>query len=264
MSRLPLAKKELGQHWLEDTASLQAMVLSGNILNSDTVLEVGPGTGTLTNELINTGAEIICLEYDKQRFNDLSRRYNNTSNVKIIHGDIRKFDFNDLPKDYKIVANIPYYLTANLMRQLNETANKPAVAVLLVQKEVAERLSAQAGNLSMVAVFAQVYYKITKGIEVSAELFTPPPKVDSQIVILERLAKPLAQVDKNFEDLVKAGFMQKRKKLRTSLAPAIGVSKEDVEMYLKQANISLDARAQELTIADWQNLTRLTQNPYLL
>lgn len=256
-SNLPIAKKSLGQHWLEDEQSLGAMVLAAGVSKDDVVLEIGPGTGTLTEKLIGTGAQVIALEFDESRYKDLSKKFKNSSQVKIIQGDIRKFDFSDLPQGYKIVANIPYYLTANLLRMLVDTTSKPAVAVLLVQKEVAERIAEGPGRLSQIAVFTQVCYKPSLGQIVSAEMFTPKPKVDSQILVLERIIDPEFELSDNFIATVKAGFQQKRKKLITSLAGYLGVEKKAVGAWLGQANISLDVRAQELSLNDWFNLNSI-------
>lgn len=260
MSKLPFAKKSLGQHWLEDKASLEAMVRAACITEADTILEIGPGTGTLTDELAISGAHVRALEFDEQRFHDLGRKYGQDSRVSIIQGDIRTFDLQTLPKDYKIVANIPYYLTANLLRKLVDADNKPSTAVLLVQKEVAQRIVARQGNLSQIAVFTQVYYQPTLGQVVSAHLFLPPPKVDSQILVLERKRVPDFEINDHFVRTVKAGFSEKRKKLRSSLAGGLGINKEAADSILKAVNLNPDARAQELSAADWQKLSEYIQN----
>lgn len=255
MAKLPLAKKSLGQHWLEDDTSLDAMVQSAQVVSSDTILEIGPGTGTLTDKLIATGANILALEFDQQRLQELKRKYNKVGNVQLIAGDIRRFDFANLPKNYKIVANIPYYLTANLLRILTDISNQPEIAVLLVQKEVAQKVVAKPGDLSQVAIFTQVVYQPTLDLIVPAQLFIPPPKVDSQILILTKRQVPLFSINDVFTRVVKAGFSEKRKKLRTSLSGGLGISKFDAEVLLQKANINLDARAQELELIQWHKLS---------
>ena len=257
---LPYAKKQLGQHWLEDFTSLQAMITDGQVNADDFVLEIGPGTGTLTHQLTESGAKILALEYDNERYRDLKKAYSNISSVELVQGDVRSFDFNNLPKDYKIVANIPYYLTANLMRLLSDVGNKPKTAVLLVQKEVAERLSAKSGDLSIVAIFAQNYYDIKKTRVVRAELFTPPPKVDSQIVVLERRNSPLIAIDEDLAWTIKAGFAQKRKKLYSSLASGLGLSKQEVKQHLKNAGVNPDIRAQDVEITEWAKISKSIKN----
>lgn len=257
---LPFAKKSLGQHWLEDEISLSAMVEAAHIAETDTVLEIGPGTGTLTEKLAATGARVIALEFDQQRYKELDRKYKKQDNIEVLQGDIRTYDLTHLPKSYKIVANIPYYLTANLLRKLVDAENQPLIAVLLVQKEVAQRIVAEKGDLSQVAVFTQVYYKPSLGQIVPADLFTPPPKVDSQILILNRREQSDFKLDGYFINTVKAGFSQKRKKLRSSLTHGLGIKREQAEQLLAGAHLSPDSRAQELSIDDWRRLTEKIKN----
>jgi 16S rRNA (adenine1518-N6/adenine1519-N6)-dimethyltransferase len=260
MSQMPLAKKQLGQHWLEDSDSLRALVEAANIKNDDTVFEIGPGTGTLTQELLNTGVKTVALEFDEQRFADLKIKYKDSRQIKIISGDIREFDFSSLPGDYKIVANIPYYLTANLFRILTLITNKPTTAVLLVQKEVAQRVCATPGKLSKVAVFTQLFYEPCFGKVIPANLFTPPPKVDSQILVLQRRSKPFAVLDGNLEKLINAGFGQKRKKLKTNLSAGLMIDKKKITEIMLTAGFSENTRAQELSLYDWVKLAGLVNN----
>ncbi len=258
MSDVPFAKKQLGQHWLSDETILTDICDFAEVAAHDVVLEIGPGTGTLTDRLIATGAEVIALEYDEQRFKDLTKKYANQPTKKIFvqWGDIRTYDFANMPERYKIVANIPYYVTAFLVRRLTEAdAHKPLSATLLVQKEVAERLAASPGNLSISAIAAQFYYQVDLGSVVGPEYFTPPPKVDSQVVKLTRREKPLFEVDpKIFFRLVKAGFSEKRKKLRSSLSGGLRLQKTEVETLLSKAGIDHNKRAQELSLSEWNDL----------
>lgn len=258
MSELPQAKKSLGQHWLEDKKALQDIVAFSGLEAEDTVLEIGPGTGTLTDEILAAGAEVVALEFDEERVPALTRAYKTNDKIRIVQGDIRSFDLSSLPSNYKIVANIPYYLTANLMRKLTDDVHKPASATLLVQKEVAQRLAARPGDLSMLAVFVQFCYEVELGQVVKAELFTPPPKVDSQVVKLTKREKPLFDIDQgSFFKLVKAGFSQKRKKLKSSLNHGLGISKTDAANLLDAAGIDSGVRAQELSLQDWYSLFRV-------
>ncbi len=257
MSGLPLAKKALGQHWLEDTEVLQYMVKVGEVTPAiDTILEIGPGTGTLTEKLAESGAKVVALEFDEERYTDLLHKFKNVPNVRVQKGDIRRYDFSVLPVGYKIIANIPYYLTANLLRFLSEIENKPSIAVLLVQKEVAERISAQPGNLSKVAVFTQMAYLVKLGRVVPASLFVPPPKVDSQIVILSRRQDAIKS-NPNLERLIKAGFFQKRKKLVNNLAGCLSVDKLTTLEALDELGLGQKVRAQELSIEQWQQLAEI-------
>ncbi|HWT55850.1 MAG TPA: 16S rRNA (adenine(1518)-N(6)/adenine(1519)-N(6))-dimethyltransferase RsmA [Candidatus Microsaccharimonas sp.] len=251
----PIPKKSLGQHWLHDEASLQAMCDAAEVTDIDTVLEIGPGLGTLTELLVGQAREVVAVEFDERLAAELPGRVHSPS-LTVKNQDILSFDFTALPADFKVVANIPYYLTSNLIRVLSETPNQPSVAVLLIQKEVAERVDAVPGDMSLLSVTAQFYWQTGRGPLVPAELFTPPPKVDSQILVLQRRPQPLfPDVDAaKFFRLVKAGFHERRKKLRSSLSGGLHMSKPDVEALLAKANIDANLRAQALSLEDWHRL----------
>lgn len=254
-------RKELGQHWLKDKYSLQAMIESAEVRAGDDVLEIGPGTGLLTDELVAIGANITALEFDHTLAQQLLFKYASNKNVQVIEGDIRKFDFGSLAPRFKIVANIPYYLTANLFRKLIDSEKKPDLASLLVQKEVAERASAEAGKMSFVAVALQVFYVTRAGEVVPAHLFEPPPKVDSQILVLQRREPPQIEVDKieDFLTLVKAGFDQPRKKLISNLLREVKCDKQVLNKAFEELGIDSSARAQELSIEQWLRMFSLLQ-----
>lgn len=248
-------KKELGQHWLHDDYSLQAIADAAEIEQDDTVLEIGPGLGTLTQVLVERAKQVVAVEFDHQLSADLPRRVT-ANNLTIVNADILSFNLQELPAGYKVVANVPYYITSKIVQLFAQSDNPPSVAVLLVQKEVAERLAAGPGDLSILAISAQVYFEMSLGIEVPAYLFTPPPKVDSQVVILRRRSEPLVpeQDIAAFFRVVKAGFSEKRKQLRSSLAGGLQMEKSEVESWLERAGIASTARAQELSIDQWQQL----------
>lgn len=248
-------KKSLGQHWLHDSSILEAIVQAGDIFNGDEVLEIGPGLGTLTDELIKSGANITALEFDQDLVTELQKKYNNCDKVAIIEGDIRSFDFTSMSSNYKIVANIPYYLTSNLIRSISETSNPPKIAVLLIQKEVAQRICALPGKMGILSVTAQFYFKCLLDIEVPARYFTPPPKVDSQVIKLILRSEKLFDVDEQmFFKFVKAGFLEKRKTLVNSFSSGLGVSKQQVISLLEKSNIASNVRAQELSMQQWHEL----------
>jgi 16S rRNA (adenine1518-N6/adenine1519-N6)-dimethyltransferase len=247
--------KSLGQHWLNDSRSLDAMTEAADVSSDDIVLEVGPGPGSLTALLVKQAKQVIAIELDKL----LAIRLENKriENLQVINEDILKFNLNDLPKNYKLVANIPYYLTSNLIRVISESKNPPTIAAMLVQKEVAERLAAHPGKMSVLAVTAQFYSEISLGEVVGAHLFTPPPKVDSQIVILKRRAQPLygdVRPEQYFK-VVKAGFSQKRKTILNSLSSGLHTDHNTVAAYLSQTGIDSKRRAQTLTLEEWHQLT---------
>ena len=245
-------KKSLGQHWLKDPDVLADIADAAELTDDDTVLEIGPGLGTLTSRLLARAGRVVAVEFDKDLAMKLPAQFPG-KNLEVINQDILQFDTTKLPQDYKAVANVPYYITSKIIQLLSESPNPPKTMVLLVQKEVAERLAAAPGDYSVLAVAAQVYYRVELAAIVPAELFTPPPKVDSQVVIMHRLDTPLIDsVNRaEFFRLVKAGFSAKRKKLRSSLAGSLRLSKPVVESLLNQAAIDLNARAEDLSIDQW-------------
>lgn len=263
MTNLPEAKKSLGQHWLKDSAALNAMCEAAGLKSDDTVLEIGPGTGTLTEVLLDSGAEVTALELDESLAADLINKFSNRQFYLRI-GNVLEFDLSELPADYKIVASIPYYLTSHLIRVLSESSNPPNLAVLLVQKEVAERVAARPGKMSLLSVSAQFYWQVSTGQIVPAKLFEPPPKVDSQILILKKRAQPLFPVTgtKQFFRVVKAGFSARRKTLINSLAGGLRLNKPIVLERLELAGINPASRSQELSLDEWHKLQKLfTESP---
>jgi 16S rRNA (adenine1518-N6/adenine1519-N6)-dimethyltransferase len=250
--------KSLGQHWLFNKESLEAMAEAGQIEKGDDVLEIGPGLGTLTTLLLGRGASVTAVEFDDSLADELPLRVKDSAGkLQIIKQDILKFNLNDLPKDYKVCANIPYYLTSHLLRLLSESTNRPSRVALLVQKEVAERVSAKPGQMSLLSVSTQMYFEVAVGRVVPANLFLPPPKVDSQILILTRRAEPLFNgVDeRQLFKVVKAGFSERRKKLRSSLSGGLGIPKAKTDELLQKAGIDSNLRAQNLSLQDWLKLT---------
>lgn len=248
-------KKSLGQHWLHDELSLEAMADVARVGEGDTVLEIGPGLGTLTQELLSRNAHVVAVEFDHDLAVALPDRVPH-KNLQIIEQDILSFDFTQLPAGYKVAANIPYYLTSNLLRVMCESPNPFTTAALLIQKEVAERVAAKPGDMSLLSVSVQFYCEVQLSVVVPAELFTPPPKVDSQVLGLAYRQQPLfPDVDtKQFFRIVKAGFSARRKKLRSSLSGGLHISKPEAESLLQKANIDPNLRAQALSLDDWHNL----------
>ena len=250
--------KSLGQHWLRDRGVLAHIADCAEIDKNDTVLEIGPGLGTLTSELLRRAGKVIAVEFDPELARKLPSQFPGT-NLEVVTSDILSYDLSGLSMGYKVVANVPYYITSKIVQMLMTATNKPSISVLLVQKEVAERLAAEPGNMSILAVSAQIFADISLGEVVKAELFTPPPKVDSQVVILKTRKAPfLTDVSEaDFFRVVKAGFSSKRKKLRSSLAGGLNLSKTEVEELLKSADISPDVRAEALDLESWVRLTRI-------
>lgn len=255
MHKLPETNKSLGQHWLTDLSALADIADAADISLDDVVVEIGPGTGTLTHLLVRRAKQVIAVEFDAKLARELPRRVE-ADNLRVVTQDILSFDFSVLPAGYKVVANIPYYLTSNLIRVMSESSNPPQTAVILIQKEVAERVCAKPGDLSLLSVTAQYYWDVSLGTLVPAALFTPPPKVDSQVLIMHFRTEPLfGDIDtKVFFRLVKAGFGQRRKTLLNSLSAGLHISKEDVQTVCDGIDIDTRRRAQTLTLAEWHSL----------
>lgn len=260
-------KKSLGQHWLHDTETLYQIAEIAKINPGDHILEIGPGLGTLTEVLLSYEAHVVAVEYDTTLFESMKSEAkklfrSDAERLTMVNQDILKFDLTKLPANYKVVANIPYYLTSNLIRVLSESTNPPLSATLLIQKEVAERLCASPGQMSLLSVSAQMYFECSPGPVVSAKLFTPPPKVDSQIVHLKRRKKPL-YVDREAGEvfrIVKAGFSNKRKTLLNSLSAGLHLSKGETTSLLERASIKPSSRPQELAIEQWLKLFDVYNN----
>jgi 16S rRNA (adenine1518-N6/adenine1519-N6)-dimethyltransferase len=250
--------KSLGQHWLRDRDVLAHIADCAELTQDDAVLEIGPGLGTLTSELLRRSKKVIAVEFDEELARKLPAQFPG-KDLTVVQSDILSFDLSQLPANYKVVANVPYYITSKIVQLLMTADNKPSVAVLLVQKEVAERLAARPGEMSILAVSAQLFADVTLGDVVGAEMFTPPPKVDSQVVIMKTRATPfLTDVDeRDFFRVVKAGFSAKRKMLRSSLSGGLGVSKDKAEEYLLAAGIKSNDRAESLSLEQWQDLARI-------
>lgn len=249
--------KSLGQHWLKDQTILSDITNLAEIKANDTVLEIGPGLGTLTSHLLKNAEKVIAVEFDRELARKLPDQFPG-KNLEVINEDILGFNLAALPSGYKVVANVPYYITSKIVQKLMTAEHQPSRVVLLVQKEVAERIAAGPGDMSILGISAQVFAEATLGPVVLAKYFTPPPKVDSQVVILTTREKPLYDdiPEKDFFRVVKAGFSAKRKKLRSSLSGGLAMDKKIVEDVLARSKIDANARAEDLSIKDWCALTR--------
>jgi len=238
----------LGQHWLKQAQYLDAIIEDAELTKEDIVLEIGPGQGDLTRALAKAAQSVTSVEID----DDLIVALNKSSlpkNVTVVASDIREFDLSSMPPNYKVVANIPYYLSGEIIKSLLNSVNRPNLIVLLVQKEVADRAAAKPGKMSVLSVTSQLLADVSLGVVIPPKAFIPPPKVDSQVVIFRLLESPRIDVDiDKFFRLVKLAFSMKRKKLSNSLA-----SIENSKQVLSDLNLA-DSRAQELTFDQWQAL----------
>jgi 16S rRNA (adenine1518-N6/adenine1519-N6)-dimethyltransferase len=253
------AHKGLGQNFLQDPLALEKIVAAAEIQPTDTVLEIGPGLGSLTRYLAISAKEVITVELDPNLIPPLKAVLSPYQNIRVIQGDILKLSPNDLitEKDYLVVANIPYYITSAVIRHLLEHDPKPRHIVLTVQREVAQRICAAPGDMSLLALSVQVYGKPRIAARIPAGAFFPAPKVDSAVLSIDIYPTPRVKPEllDTFFQLIKAGFSQKRKTLRNSLSSGLRISPAQAADLLTRANIDPQRRAETLSIEEWENLS---------
>lgn len=259
-----MPKKSLGQNFLRDKEVLKRIIESADISPDDFVLEIGPGEGVLTEELARHAKKVLAIEIDRELIGNLRKKFRNDRNVTIIEGDVLKINLPELIKKefgepsaarYKLVANIPYYITSPIIRLFLETAFPPREILLMIQKEVAERIVAKPGNMSILAVSVQYYAAAELLFDVAATAFYPIPEVDSAVIrIAHNLGHPTKEETKKFFRVVKAGFSSKRKTLLNNLSSGLHLDKRVAEEKLASAGLGPSQRAQELSIKDWKKL----------
>lgn len=248
-------KKSLGQHWLKNRLILDEIADLALADGCDTCLEIGPGLGTLTSSLLRRFQKVIAVEYDENLAANLPKSFPG-KNLQIIHGDILTTDLASIaPAKYVAAGNIPYYITSPIIKKLLSATPLPQKVVLLIQKEVAERIAADVGDHSLLSLYVSNLAEIALGPVVPAEEFTPPPKVASQVIVLT--PRPAPQVAPEVIDFAKLGFSAPRKKLVANLSAATTQGKDFWRSALIAQNLSPDARAQDLSLEDWQHLQAL-------
>jgi 16S rRNA (adenine1518-N6/adenine1519-N6)-dimethyltransferase len=251
--------KSLGQNFLLEAAALQKVVDAARLAPHDIILEIGPGLGSLTRYLALNARQVVAVEIDRQLIPTLKMVVAEFANVTVIEGDILALDTARLVSgsDYLVVANIPYNITSALIRHLLEASRPPCRLVLTVQNEVAQRICAIPGDMSLLALSVQVYGHPEITAKIPASAFYPPPHVDSAIIRIERYPAPLIPVDQldGFFQLIKAGFSQRRKTLRNALSAGLRLSHISTEDLLKSTGIDPMQRAETLSLPEWRTLT---------
>lgn len=247
--------KDLGQHFLIDGKALNAIVEAADIKPNEKVVEVGPGMGILTRELCERAKEVFAIELDRNMIPVIKTSCIKYSNLWIKNEDVLKLNTTEFG-EYKLVSNLPYYITSAVIRLFLEAPNKPQEMVLLMQKEVADRIAAKPSRMSKLAVAVQFYGNPQIIASVPRTSFFPAPKVDSAIIKIKVYKEPLfSDADpKIFFRLVRAGFSEKRKQLINSLSGGLTIEKEEAEELLTKAGINPQARAESLAMKDWYNL----------
>ncbi len=251
--------KGKGQNFLIDESVLEKLLAAAELKADDSVLEIGPGLGLLTLALVERVASLTAVEVDPNLASHVRRLLETRPNSRLIEGDILAVDRRLLPSPpFKVVANIPYAITSPLLRRFLEPPDRPSRLVLMVQREVAERVTAQPGHTSLLTVSVQYYASARIAAIVPASVFFPVPEVESAILVLdthERPPVPAAPVP--LFRVVTAGFSQRRKQLRNSLSGGLRISPAETEAYLAAAGIDPRRRAETLSLNEWSRLTEV-------
>jgi 16S rRNA (adenine1518-N6/adenine1519-N6)-dimethyltransferase len=261
------AKKSLGQHFLIDSGVLHKIVQAAELAPGDTVIEVGPGLGVLTAELVKRAGRVIAVELDDNLAPLLQQTFHRASNLSVVHQDVLKISPAALLESagvpfgggYKVVANLPYYITSAVLRHFLEGDVPPSMMVVMVQKEVARAITASPGEMSLLSVAVQLYGDPRIVSSVSARSFFPAPKVDSAILKISVHTQPLiaAAGTASFFSLARAAFCANRKQLVNSLSQGMSLPKAEIRPLLDRAGIAPQRRAETLAIPEWIGLWRV-------
>ena len=262
-------RKRLGQHFLIDEAVLERILSAAELSPGDIVIEIGPGLGILTEGLASQGVRVIAVEVDGKLVALLKKRLAGFPDVRIVRADIlkmapRQLLHEELPasglaRGYKVIANLPYYITSPVLSHFLEAQPRPSEMVVMVQREVGETIAAAPGKMRLLSVKTQFYSKPVIVSYVPAASFYPPPKVDSVILRLDVYSQPPIDVSDltGFFDLVMHGFSSPRKQLRNSLAHSLEMPPDQVASLLDKAGIEAKRRAETLSLEEWRELWRV-------
>ncbi len=255
-----LPNKSLGQNFLTDPAILGKITSIAGVTDKDTVLEIGAGLGHLTAQLANSAEQVVAVELDERFIPVLEENLVEYENIRIIQGDILSLKTQDLVQEnnYLVVANIPYYITSRIIRNLLESELKPNRIILTIQHEVAQRVCAKTGKMNLLSLSVLMYGEPSLEMRIPAGAFFPAPKVDSAVVLLNLHSEPLlaGKLRVKFFKIIKAGFLHKRKTLRNSLSKGLAWAPLEVEKMLQEASIDPQRRAETLSMSEWLELTR--------
>ena len=262
------AKKGLAQHFLIDETVLHKVVSAAELSLSEIVIEIGPGLGVLTKELAARAGRVIAVEVDGKLASILNETVGISPNVAIINADVLELQPSEIlarggtssqEAGYKVVANLPYYIASPVLRHFLEASAKPLRMVVMVQKEVGQSIVAEPGHMSLLSISVQFYGKPTIVAYVPARSFYPPPKVDSAILRIDVYQQPAVEVTDvgKFFRMVRAGFSAPRKQLRNALSQGLSLPPESAAQLLGEAGISLQRRAQTLSLDEWAVLCRV-------
>jgi len=253
-------QKGFGQNFLVAENIMNKIVAAGAIQPTDTVVEVGPGLGHLTHHLVRLAGRVIAIEIDRGFVRNLRTAFNGVPNLEVVEADVLDVDPATLVGDqpYKVIANLPYYITTAVLRHFLESARRPAILVVMLQKEVAQRIAAPQGDLNLLAISVQVYGQPKLVTKVPAAAFYPSPNVESAVLKIETFATPRIDVDpEKFFKVVAAGFSTPRKQIHNALAQRIWLPPGGATEVLEAAGIDPMRRARTVSIEEWNTLTRV-------
>ncbi len=261
-ARPPRAKKSLGQNFLVDGRVLSRIMRAAEISPDDTVLEIGPGRGILTRELAKIAARVVAVEIDDALAQNLAAEFADSPNVTILHADAREVEIESLVPTgapYKLVANLPYYAASPIVRRFLEAGRKPTIMVVMVQREVAQNMTAAPGDMGLLSVATQLYGSPRIVAYVSPGSFRPAPRVTSAIVRIDVYPKPALELDsvEAFFRLARAGFSAPRKQLRNCLSHGLSIPPETAQAMLIDAGIDPRRRAETLSLQEWSSLYKI-------
>lgn len=250
------ARKQLGQNFLRDTSFLPRILDAGEVHQGDQVLEIGAGTGVLTAALLQRGARVTAIELDDSLFGLLQEQFKGLDTIRLWHGNALHFDpCTEILDRYKLIGNIPYYITGPILRHYLESVCRPVVMVVMVQREVADRIVAGPGDMSLLALSVQYYADPSIAIRVPAGAFYPRPKVDSAVIrLVPHVRTPELALTEAFFTVARAGFSTRRKQLVNALANGLPTSREGASLLLQAAGVDERRRAEQLSIAEWKRL----------
>ena len=255
-----MSAQRLGQHFLEDVDVIDSIIAAADLSKDDTVVEVGPGRGAITGHLVDNAGRVLLLEFDEDLADRLTEKYESAENVRVLHADARDFGSDVDPwtreGDYKVVANLPYYAANPITRNFLESTRKPISMVIMIQREVANDMSAKPGDMSLLSLAIQIYSTAEHVVDAPPECFNPPPKVHSTVLKLTPTNETQIafESEDDFFELARSGFKSPRKQLHNSLSDGLFIPLENARKLVEKTGFESTRRPATLSLSDWQIL----------